>query len=333
MPLSEADLAEATQVVNLPDDPAALAAARGDALPGEPPAETAKEPAAEPAKKELTEAEKAEVDAAVAAPAKEPAKEPAKAEAEAERDPKTGQFIPKARFDELRRKKDAQIEAAENRARELEEKLKLTEGPATVQEAEAILEQKIEQHQNLLADGKLAEAKGIFKEINALNRRIARLEIQPVVQNLAHEAVRADTLEGVIDMYTSEFPEFREGSKEFDQELVNEVAELQTAFQAMGHSPAKALKKAADMVIKANQMSAASDHGAEPEKKGKASDRKAAAVKANVDVAGRQPPGLGTVGTDSDKMGASNIDVSSLSQEAFSKIDENTLKRLRGDLV
>jgi len=329
MPLSEADLAEATQVVNLPDDPAALAAARGDALPGEPPAETAAEPATEPAKKELTEAEKAEVDATVAAPAKEPAK----AEAEAERDPKTGQFIPKARFDELRRKKDAQIEAAENRARELEEKLKLTEGPATVQEAEAILEQKIEQHQNLLADGKLAEAKGIFKEINALNRRIARLEIQPVVQNLAHEAVRADTLEGVIDMYTSEFPEFREGSKEFDQELVNEVAELQTAFQAMGHSPAKALKKAADMVIKANQLSASSDRGAEPEKKGKGSDRKATAVKTNVDVAGRQPPGLGTVGTDSDKMGASNIDVSSLSQEAFSKIDENTLKRLRGDLV
>lgn len=329
MPLSEADLAEATQVVNLPDDPAALAAARGDALPGEP--ETAPEPKpdAEPVKKELTEAEKEEVKAVVT----EPAKEPAKAEAEPERDPKTGQFIPKARFDELRRKKDAQIEAAENRARELEEKLKLTEGPATVQEAEAILEQKIELHQNLLADGKLAEAKGIFKEINALNRRIARLEIQPVVQNLAHEAVRADTLEGVIDMYTSEFPEFREGSKEFDQELVNEVAELQTAFQAMGHSPAKALKKAADMVIKANQLSASSDRGAEPEKKGKASDRKAAAVKTNVDVAGRQPPGLSTVGTDSDKMGASNIDVSSLSQEAFSKIDENTLKRLRGDLI
>ena len=333
MPLSEADLAEATQNVTLPDDPAALAAARGDAMPGEP----ATQPDAEPPKKELTDAEKAEVDAAIAKPEKEPEKEPAKepekAEEEPARDPKTGQFIPKARFDELRRKKDAQIEAAEARARELEEKLKLTEGPATVQEAEALLEQKIEQHQNLLADGKLAEAKGIFKEINALNRRIARLEIQPVVQNLAHEAVRADTLEGVIDMYTSEFPEFREGSKEFNQELVNEVAELQTAFQAMGHSPAKALKKAADTVIKANQLTAASERGsAKAEEKAKP-DRKAAAVKANVDAAGRQPPGLGTVGADSDKMGASNIDVTSLTQEAFSKIDENTLKRLRGDLV
>lgn len=332
MALSEADLAESLIDVKLPEDPAALSAARGDAVPTDPAAPAA-EPAAEPAKPELSEADKAEADALVTKPA-EPAKAPAKAD-DKPRDAE-GKFIPKARFDELRIKKDRQIEAAENRAKDLEERLKLSEGPASVQEAEALLESKSEQYQNLLADGKLVEAKAIFKEINTLNRRIARLELQPVVRELSSAAANTDTLEGVIELYTTEFPEFREGAAEFNQGLVDEVAELQAAFQAAGHSPARALSKAADMVIRANQLTASAERSSKSDEPGtKGGGRKAAAVAANVKAAGQQPPGLNNLGTDSDKMGAASIDVDSLSQEAFAKLaqDEATLKRLRGDLI
>lgn len=322
MPVTPEELEAATQPTNIPDDPKALAAARGDFV-GEKPAEEAEKP-------ELTEAEKEEVAAVVE---EKPAEE-AKAETEEpSRDPETGKFIPKTRFDELRRKKDTRIAALEAREKELLDRVNFLAGPTNIQEAEKSLEAKTEEYQNLLADGKLEEAARVFKDISKLNRDIAKLELQPAIRELSSAPVRAQSIADVIDFYTAEFPEFRAGAQEYSQDLVNEVAELQAGFEAQNYSPATALSKAADLVVRANQLMPATERSAPPAKADKAGERKAGAVKAAVDASARQPPNLKAVGTDSDKMGAANVDVNALSFEEFSKLPESTIRRLRGDFA
>lgn len=333
MALSAADLEDAMVDVTLPTDPAALAAARGDNA-GQPAPEPAKEAATEPAAKELTDAEKAEVEAVV-----KPESEAAKPEAEPEaREPERGpdgKFIPKARFDELRQKKDAKIETLEARLRAATEQLRVKEGPATVQEAETALEVKVEEYQELLADGKLKEAKAVFKEVSKLNRQIAQLEMAPVLQDLTAASANASAVDEVIDLYTSEFPEFLTGSTLHNQELVNQVAELQAGYEATGHSPATALRKAADMVVRAAGLKPWSERKAskvEPAED-KGAKRKTEAVQANLAAAKGQPPGLSSVGIDSDKIGASKLDFSTLTPDEFAKLPEATIKRARGDLL
>jgi hypothetical protein len=330
MPLNEAELAAQTTEVVLPTDPAELAKLRGDHV-GEPPAA----PAGEAAKVELSDTDKAEVAAVVEDPAKETAAE------EPPRDPETGKFIPKARFDQLREKKDAKIHTLEARLEEATEQLRIKEGPQSVQEAEGILETKVEKYQELLADGKLKEAKDVFKEISQLNRQIAKLEMTPVLRDLTAASINASSVDEVVELYTTEFPEFRTGAPEHNQAMVDQVAELQAGFQALGHTPAAALRKAADIVIKAEGLVPSVERAAAAKAKGKekpvtvdkGAERKADAVKAAVAAAGAQPPALANLGTDSDKIGASKIDVTALTQEEFAKLPESMIKRLRGDLL
>jgi hypothetical protein len=64
-----------------------------------------------------------------------------------------------------------------------------------------------------------------------------------------------------------------------------------------------------------------------------AEERAAAARKKAADTAGKQPPSTAKIGQDSDKSGGgiNARDVMKMSQDDFSKLDEATLAKLRGD--
>ncbi len=333
MAISAEELDQATATVTLPDNPADLAKARGDAPAGS----EVEAPAAAAPALPLTEDDKAEAAVVVEGLGKKPDEPEKKEEGEAEpaRGP-DGKFIPKGRFDEMRIKKDIQIKAAEARAEAAEARAKAAEPSDDIKAAEAAIDAKTDVYQGLLADGKLKEAKVVFAEINSLNRQIARLEMAPQVAGSRAadkvEDIQAATLQGVVDMYLAEFPEF-----ESDQALINEVSELQAGFEALRYSPAAALRKAADLVIKSNSLAPLSERAAPAKaekpaaKPDKGAERKADAIKAGVAASKQQPPQLDNAGIDSDKAGASNIDWKNLSQADFEKLPESTIKRARGD--
>jgi hypothetical protein len=311
--------------VELPTDPAELAKARGDlhepaepTLPKAEPAKAAEEPAKEVP---LTEEDKK------ALPVVEDKKDEAAAEPEPERDEK-GRFIPRARFNEAQDKAKARIAALEAQLKATAEELAKLEVPKELSTAEKALEEQEAKYVDLLADGKLDEAKAVRKEINKLNRQIVQLEMAPQQQTATVDVLQQQVFQQTVEFYTDHFPEFAEGEGK-KQELVDEVAEYQTAFAATGMAPAAALSKAADTVIRIHGLQPFGDRKEPAKAASPAAARKAAAVTTNIEAAKRQPPSLSDVGVDSDKAGA-GVGIP-LTLEEFEKLPESAIRRLRGD--
>lgn len=298
---------------------------RGDMLPEAPKA--AEVPAEEP-----KVAEKA---------AEKPAEEPKAAEKPAEEQPRSadGKFaektVPYSRFDEMNKKRKAEIDALNTKLVELSKRLEVEKGE-DIESLEAVLDAKTEEYNKLMADGELAQAKTVMKEINKVNRRMAFLEIAPIATQHAAEVQTATQLEQLVDFYKTEFPIFDDASESFDQATVTWVAEMQGVFEAAGFSQADALQRSVDLAIPKFGLRPASAGEAAPTKPTKGEvegKRKEDAVRRAVETSGKQPAALSEVGTDSDKAGMTKINPLDLSFDDFTKLPESTLKRLRGDLA
>jgi hypothetical protein len=256
-------------------------------------------------------------------------------EKEGERDPKTGQFIPKARFDEMNRKKKAEIEALNTRLAQMSEQLQAKSGE-DVGALETLLDDKMDAYNKLMADGDLTKAKELLREVNQINRRIAYLEITPVTNQQVAATTVANQLDNLVEFYKTEFPVFDEAAEgTFDQDMVNWVAERQGLFERAGMTSPAALQEAVtDAISRFGLVASSSGAAATPAAPVKAGDsRKAAAVAAAVKTAAATPARLDNVGMDSDKAGTSAIDPMQLSIGDLAKLPEATLKRLRGDLM
>ena len=261
-----------------------------------------------------------------------PAEKAAEAKpADHERDPKSGQWIPKSRFDEVNRKLRSQIEAANTRVLSLEQQMTAAvNGDAAT--LEAALDTKADEYNKQLADGELDKAKGTMKEINKLNRQLMMIEIAPLTTQSVARETNATTLEQLVDLYKTEFPSLNDADETtYKVEQVQWIAQKQGVFESAGYSPAAALQEAVELAIDKFRLEPAS--GVAPPKADPAGDRKKGGVQAAVAAASRQPPSLRDTGTDSDKAGMSKIDVMTLDYNDFTKLPESTLKRLRGDLM
>lgn len=270
-----------------------------------------------------------------AKPAEAKPEEPAKPTEEPARDPKTGQWIPKSRFDEVNRKLRAQIDAAQERVQTLEQQLAAAaNGDAGALETQ--LDAKTDEYNRQLADGELDKAKATMREINKLNRQLMMIEVAPLTTQTVARETNATTLGQLVDFYKTEFPQWDETHPEsFKQDQVAWIAEMQGVFEQAGRSPAAALQQAVELAIDRFRLTPASAAGetAPPVKIDPAQARKKDGLEAAVAAAARQPPSLRDMGTDSDKQGMSKIDVTTLDYNDFTKLPESTLKRLRGDLM
>ncbi len=312
-------IGKATPTVEKDPEADKKAADRGDTL-------TQPEPAKEEAK---TEAAKTD---------EEPAKEEAKTD-DKPRD-KEGKFIPKARFDEVNNR--AKVKVAE-----LEAKIKKLEGaqapsaPADVKVLEDSLDTKSAEYSQLLADGDLPAANLVMREINKINRQLGVIEATALSTAHSQEVQHVQTLEDLVGIYKENYPQFDDANKDhYSQDIVDYVAKLQGGFELSGLSPADSLREAVEAAVAKFQLdqpapAAAKEEEApaEPAKPDKAAERKTAAVDKALEASKAQPAALSKVGTDSDKVGMSKIDVSVLSYDQFQALPESTLARLRGDNV
>jgi hypothetical protein len=286
--------------------------------------EPATEPATEPAEKTAE---------AVATPDKDGVTQPDKEADEKPRD-KDGKFIPKARFDEVNNKAKQKVAKLEGEIADLKNRLAPAEG-SDAAALEATLDGLTEQYGQLIADGDLAKAKDVMKEINSTNRRMALIEATTLSSAHAAESRNVDALGELVELYKAEYPVFDDARGDlYKQDMVDFVAKLQGRFEATGSSSAEALREAVELTVAKFGLDAAPSATIAELKPNKGADRKAAATAAAVKAAGAQPPVIGDkVGIDSDKMGMTRIDVNTLDFEQFDKLPETTIKRLRGDFA
>ena len=248
---------------------------------------------------------------------------------EAEEAKKRNIRIPKSRFDEAQ----AKARTREQALLEEIEKLKGGQQASATQKAVSEMRSKIEElqdkYEDLILDGKKDEARKIRKQVDSMREEL--VEYQTSVKSDAARKAAVDELSYNAQLagLEAKYPALNPEHGDFDEDQTNEVATLLNAFVKSGTKRSEALAKAVKYVLGAPPEQKASDAGKVlAEQRAKAAREKAA------EADKKQPPNSAKVGLDSDKAGKGGeqgIDVMRLSQDKFSKLDEETKAKLRGD--
>lgn len=300
-------------------------------------------------------AAEAEAKAAEEKASKDAADKAAREKEERERDIK----IPKVEFDRRLKAEAERTAAAEARAKKAEEVAAQRAEAANVEKLTAELEKLDEELDKALADNNAAEKARLRKLIREKNDAItdARVEARSAYATaLAVEQVRYD---GAVDRMEAEYPFLAPGTDaepnpDYNAAIVKELVELKAAYEATGMASSAALIKAtktlapslkeAKAALKKDDKGGEKDAEKEAEKKAAEAKakidaetteakRKAEAVEKGLKAAEQQPKVKGDVGSGDKKVKGDLKGVGKLSDRDFDKLDEDTLKAARGDIV
>jgi hypothetical protein len=241
--------------------------------------------------------------------------------------------IPLTRHEEILAKAKAREEALAARVAELERK---TEAPKkdVLGELKTSIETLQDKYEELLFEGKKDEAKAVRKEMDAARERYTDAKVAAVGQ-----AARASTIdqlkyEAALAKAESDYPVLNPDTDSFDEDKATEVSDLLQMFQGRGLTRQAALEKAVKYVLgaPAAKAEARKDDSAQVLAEKRAAEARAKAA----DAAKRQAPDASKAGMDNDKMGGKDpagINVMKMTQAQFDKLDEETLAKIRGDVV
>lgn len=207
---------------------------------------------------------------------------------------------------------------------------------------EQLLTKETEYNKAMIA-GDADKATALMREIRTLERSIGEAKTQMSSEAAVAQATEKVRYQLTVERLEEAYPQLNPDSETFDEDLSADVVDLMNSYIARRNmTPAQAIQKAVKRLVgepknKAQERATEAKARVESDdvKAQLAKDRKAEAVKRNVDVAGKQPKSLKDVGTDSDKAGGGITaqSVMKMTQTDFSKLDEATLARLRGDVL
>lgn len=248
---------------------------------------------------------------------------------EAEEAKKRNIRIPKSRFDEAQ----AKARAREQALLEEIEKLKGGQQASATQRAVSDMKSKIEElqdkYEDLILDGKKDEARKVRKQVDAMREELVEYQTSVKSDAARKAAVEELSYNAQLAGFEAKYPALNPEHEDFDEDQTNEVATLLNAFVKSGTKRSEALAKAVKYVLGAPPEQKVSDAA-----KALAEERAKKAREKAAEADKKQPPSSAKVGLDSDKAGKGGeqgIDVMRLSQDKFSKLDEETKAKLRGD--
>lgn len=244
--------------------------------------------------------------------------------------------IPKSRFDEQVRKERERAEAAERRLAEIEQQRQQVSRGADISKLEEDVRELRAQERKALIKGDDKAAAELADQADRLNRQIAieqARDMSATAKEQAREEIRWDmTLENI----ERDYPALNEDSEEFDQDLSDDVVDAMQGIMRRERLPrSQALVKAVQRVMERRAPADEPAEGKGLRSAGKEEDRKAAAVKKNIDTANRQPASAKKVGADSDKHGQTGAipNAEDMTFEEFNALPETTRAKMRGDYV
>lgn len=203
------------------------------------------------------------------------------------------------------------------------------------EELDAELEKELGGAFEEMLDGDTSKAtKAVMQAIKKNREESQRLAEQTSQQVYQRENAQDRTKQELMDTATkivSEYPELNaEDQETFNPDIFDEVLELRDAYINSGTAPAAALRKSADLVMKAYGVKPASQQEPEPapaDKKPAAKDPKTIEDKLRKRAA--QPPR--TEG-ENDR-GHEKTAVTEMSETDFDNLTKEELARLRGDII
>ena len=234
--------------------------------------------------------------------------------------------IPKSRFDAAQAK-------ARERERELLDRLEQVERGRIREETSVNLsahQDKLEELRNEyeehLIEGERDAARRVRAQITSMEREVFEYSINEKSDSARRAAIEDLRYDEALDRTEKAFPVLDPRGDQYDEEVVNEVAELMGAFIGRGATRQAAMERAVRYVLgNAEQTSAKA-----PAQTTRAELARRSAAKA----AASQPQSLGIDGEDHDMAGiraAKSVD--RMSDKAFREMSEEELARARGDII
>jgi len=236
-------------------------------------------------------------------------------------DPASDTMIPKHRYDSAARRANAAEAESQTLRDELAKANKTTDTPGGAPETVLDFEAKIDALDVTIEaarkDGDADTVVRLSKEQRTYERNMYLQVARDEATGAGTAAQQAAALDTLVDKLEQEYPVFNQDSKDFNQELVDEVLDMHEAFVAKGEPPAVAMAKAVSYILPKDPTAAS---------------RKTNTGK-NLDAAGRQAPDMGTSGINSDTAGDKGgaADVAAMTEKEFDALPDDTKKRLRGD--
>ena len=230
-------------------------------------------------------------------------------------------MVPKSRLDEVLAKNKERLQDIEGEK---------TDAPE-VPEYDFVAKDK--EYQELILDGETEKAAALRNEI----RQAERTQLMSEMQSQMGQTVQQDREQHELAKKASEimevFPIFDEKSKSFDEKLTQEVMELRDAFIYQGYGAADSLAKATEVTLltkKPELLQASDEPKADPAPtltKAVQEKKQKATVQKKVEASQAQPPEMKGDSSKNKKV----VDINTLSDDEFSALPEETLRRMRGD--
>lgn len=293
--------------------------------------------AAEVAAAEAAAAKKAKPDSKPDADDADPDADPDAAPAKGKKDTR----IPLARHEALLNKERTANAALVAQLAQYQQGAKVADINADLTAADTKITGLEKEYAKLLADGEVDKAVAVMADIRRTEREAS--EARSDLKIAAAQAVAIETTRYRMSLERIEaaFPALNEDHADFDAELAGDVADLKVTYERKGMTPTDALQKAVkklvptettkqtDATTVAPRVSAADAAAAV------AAERKKAAVAKALEATGKTPASTAKVGMDSDKDGGqiSAKDVLKMNFKDFSALNEETLSRMRGDIL
>ena len=236
--------------------------------------------------------------------------------------------IPKYRFDEAQVRAKKRQEALLAEIEQLKGSQKQSDAQKEINDKRAEIAALQDKYEDLIMDGRKDEARAVRKKVEAMRDELLEYQTSTKSDAARRAAIEELSYNAALASVESDHPELNPDNSAFDQDKVDEVAELLNAMVKSGVKRATALSRAVKYVMGSPAKREEDSAKASAEERARKAREKAAQANKN------QPANTSKAGKDSDKGGRqapSGGDVMRMSQEAFAKLEEDELAKLRGD--
>ena len=231
-------------------------------------------------------------------------------------------MVPKSRLDEvLAKQKALQKQLDEAKAAQAQVSENAPEYDFGSKEAE---------YQQLVLDGEAEKAVELRNEIRNAEKEQFMFEVQAKMGQTVQKNQEMTELQAKAAEIEATFPVLNENSADFDVDLQNEVVELRNAFMSQGYTPADSLTKATEYTLAAKRPELLNPTSVSQTPKVNeqvVEKKKVANINKKLQAADSQPPSMKGESAKGDK----KIELHKLSDDEFSALPEETLRRMRGD--
>ena len=192
--------------------------------------------------------------------------------------------------------------------------------------------EKEAEYQELVLNGEAEKAVELRNEIRNAEKDQFMFEVQQKMGQTVQQSQEMTALQAKANEIQAQYPILDENSANFDADLTQEVLDLRDAFMVQGFSGSDALEKATNYTLAAKKPELLNPTIETEQPTQKVDDKvvekkKVANINKKLEAADSQPPAMKGESAKGDK----KIDLNTLSDDEFSALPEETLRRMRGD--